>query len=60
MHDCRIVLLAMTSASIVACGSQPSAALLEENKALVRQWVQDIDESDGSAPAHLSPTFSEP
>ena len=48
MHDCRIVTLALISFVILACGSEPGAAPLEENKALVRQFFQDIDESRGS------------
>lgn len=48
MHDCRIVPLALISVVILACGSQPEAAPLEENKALVRQFFQDIDNSRGS------------
>jgi predicted ester cyclase len=33
---------------LLACGAPPRAALLEQNKALVRQFLQDIDQSKGS------------
>ena len=48
MHDCRIVPLALISVVILACSGQPGAAPLEENKALVRQFFQDVDEGRGS------------
>jgi predicted ester cyclase len=49
LFDRRIVLLALISAVILACDSQPPAvAPLEDNKAIVRQFFQAIDESRGS------------
>ena len=48
MHSCRIVPLALISVVILACVNQPGVARLEENKALARQFFQDIDESGGS------------
>jgi len=42
MRDCRIVSLPMLALIVLACGG-PGAAPLEENKALVRQWIQDVD-----------------
>lgn len=33
---------------VLACGTRPQVTLLEQNKALVRQWLQDIDQSQGS------------
>jgi predicted ester cyclase len=48
MHERRIISLALISVVVLACGGQPRAAQLEENKRLVRQLIQELDESDGS------------
>ncbi len=44
----RIVPLALLSLVTLSCYGQPGVALLEENKALARQFFRDIDESSGS------------
>ena len=47
MHGYRAIIPALISLLIVGCGSQPEIAPLEENKELVRQFFQNIDESGG-------------
>ncbi len=48
MRDCRVFSLVLISLVIVACGGQPETASLEQNKALLRQFLKDIDQSRGS------------
>ncbi len=45
MRRSRFLAVALSSVAILACGSQSGASRLEENKALVRQWLQDFDAS---------------
>jgi predicted ester cyclase len=44
----RRIVLALISLVTLSCYSQPGVALLEENKALARQFFRDVDESRGS------------
>ena len=48
MHGYRTIIPTLISLLIIGCGSQPEIASLKENKDLVRQFFQDIDESGGS------------
>lgn len=48
MRVFRIVPLALISVVVLACGGQPGTASLDENKALVRQFFQELDESGSS------------
>ncbi len=48
MRHSRFLAVALSSVSILACGSQSGASRLEENKALVRQWLQEFDAGRGS------------
>ena len=45
MRHSRLLPVALTSVVILACGGQSDASRLEDNKALVRQWLQDFDAS---------------
>lgn len=48
MPHYRIVPLALIPVIVLACYGQPGAVRLEENKALVRQLFEELDESGGS------------
>ncbi len=48
MRHSRFLAVALSSVVILACGGESGASRLEENKALVRQWLQDVDASRGS------------
>ena len=48
MWHSRFLAVALSSVVILACGGESGASRLEENKALVRQWLQDVDASGGS------------
>jgi predicted ester cyclase len=48
MTNCRLVPLALLAASGLACATGSDTATLEENKELVQQFFQAIDQSGGS------------
>jgi predicted ester cyclase len=41
-------LFPLVSVALLACSTRPHVTLVDENKALVRQFFQDIDQSQGS------------